>query len=790
MYCIMIRNYFKIALRNLLKNSVYSFINLFGLAVGLASSLLILLWVNDELTYDQFHQNKETIFQVYANSKGDGGEIITQRPLPLPLAEALTNERDIEWVAPTDWGGNHLLTVEENPLMKDGLYVGEDFLKIFSFHLLQGNEQTALKNANSIVLTRESAIALFGSEDVMGKIVRVDNQVDAYVTGIIENVPSNSTLQFDFLLPFSSYIESQEWVKRSLTNWGNNAFQIYVKLQDNASQTQVESRVRDLIKKNFEQSDFELILHPVTRWRLWSKFENGQPVGGGIEQVRMFSVIAIFILLIACINFMNLATARSEHRAREVGIRKSVGSKRTDLVFQFLGESTVMVFLSFLIAIGMAELLMPLYNHLIGKQLTINYTDSLFWTFSAIIVLGTGLLAGSYPAFYLSAFNAVSVLKGKLQSSQKGATPRKMLVILQFGLSIFLLAATLIFNKQVEFGREREIGYDQENLLMIENQGDIQRNFSVIKNELLTRGYATAVTQANSPITSIYAYMGDIGWEGKREDQRTSFATMATSYDYIKTTGIKLKAGRDFSEDFNDSLSMILNQAAVDYMGFENPIGATVTWNERNYKVIGVTENTLMASVFQPINPMMIIYDPSWFGYAMVRLPKGNVSEHLKNVEAVFRQYNPAYPFTYQFADQEYSKKFTRINLITQVSNVFAVLAIIISCLGLFGLAAYTAEQRTKEIGIRKVMGASVAGVVMLLSKEFARLVVVAFVIAAPLAWWAMENWLQSFPYHITVQWWMMAVAGLTALLLAIIIVGSQAWRAAMANPAKSLRSE
>lgn len=787
----MLRNYFKIALRNLFKNSVYSFINIFGLSVGLTCSMLIMLWVTDEVSFDNFHKHKESIYQIYANGKGDGGAISTQSAMPLPVVEALkATERDVEFVASTDWGGDHLLSVDDKPIMKQGLYAGEDFLKIFSFNLTNGTAENALKDPKSIVLSKATAFALFGSEDVMGKIVRVDNHVDAVVTGIIDEVPTNSTLQFDFLLPFSSFIESQEWVKNSLNNWGNNSFQIYVKLTDGVAQETVEARIKDLIQRNSEQSDFELMLHPITKWRLWSKFENGKSVGGGIEQVRMFSIIAVFILLIACFNFMNLATARSERRAKEVGIRKSIGSRRKELILQFLGESLLMVSVAFVIALCLTEVSLIFYNDLVGKKLFIDFADNSFWIISISVVVLTGLIAGSYPAFCLSAFNAATVLKGKVQVSQKGATPRKVLVVLQFGFSIFLIAGTVVFNSQVRYGRERELGYSQENLLLIENQGEIQTNFKTIKNELMSQGYATAITQANSPVTAIFAYMGDIQWAGKREDQRAAFATQATAYDYTKTLGIKIKSGRDFSEEFNDSTSMILNQAAVDYMGFENPVGETVVWDGKNYQVIGVTENVLMASAYRNIDPMMIIYDPTWFAYAMVRIPEGNVSENLQKIESVFRKYNPAYPFTYKFADEEFNRKFSRIEMITQVANLFAVLAIVISCLGLFGLAAFTAEQRTKEIGIRKVMGASVSAVVLLLSRDFARLVIIAFVFSAPIAWWLLNNWLATYAYRIELQWWMVGIAGAAAFLLAIVTVISHALRAANANPSDSLRSE
>ncbi len=786
----MLYNYLKIALRNLTRNSVYSFINIFGLAVGLACSLLIMLWVNDEIGYDGFHQNKSRLFQLYGNALGDKG-ISTQRAMPLPLVEEFkNNERDIQYIAVTDWGGNHLLTIGEKRFMKEGLYVSEDFLKMFTFPTIKGSVETALKDPGGIVVTRSTALALFGTDDAMGKIVRVDNAVDATVTAVIEDAPSNSSFQFDCLLPFSSYIASQSWVKNSLNNWENNAFQLYALLTNGASKETLENHVKDVIKKNSKRSDIEVMFHPLEKWRLWSRFENGKPSGGGIEQVKMFSLVALFILGIACINFMNLATARSERRAKEVGIRKSVGSRRKELIFQFLGESIVVVFIAYMIAICIAELAMPFYNNLVGKKLLIDFASPVFWIVSVAVVLITGLIAGSYPAFYLSAFNASSVLKGHNQSGQRVVTPRKILVVLQFGFSIFLIVGTLVFNQQVQFGQARETGYDRENLLIIENNGEVQKNFNGIKNELLSKGLAVSVTQSNSPVTAIFAYFGDLKWEGKRPDQHASFATVATSYDYSKTIGTRIKEGRDFSELYNDSLSMILNQAAVDYMGLKNPLGSTLTWNDKQYKIIGVMENVLMQSAYQPIDPMMMIFDKSWFGYAMVRMPKGDVADNLKKIESVFREHNPAYPFSYEFADLEFQKKFSTVQMIARIANLFSLLAIIISCLGLFGLAAFTAEQRTKEIGIRKVMGATVSSVVVLLSKDFAKLVMISFVLASPLAWWATNEWLKNFPYHITISGWVIGFAGIVALLLAVITVSSQAWKAAGSNPANSLRSE
>ena len=786
----MFYNYLKIAIRSLLKNSVYSFINIFGLAFGLGCSLLILLWVTDELAYDDFHVNKNQLYQVYGNSPADNG-ISSQRPLPLPLMEALkTNDEGVKYTAITDWGGDHLLEYNDNRLMRTGLFASESFLQMFTFPLLQGSAETALKDPSGIVLTESLAKALFGDEAAMGKVIRLDNETDLTVVGIVKDVPNNSTFEFDYLIPFATYMATQEWVRNSRDNWGNNSFQIYAQLEEGVTATTVEQRQKELIRKNLERSEMEIMLHALPRWRLYSSFENGRSVGGAIEQVRMFSIIAVFVLVIACINFMNLATARSERRAREVGIRKSVGSRKKELVLQFLGESILVSTLAFMLAVGLTQLVLPAFNGLVDKQLSIDFTSPYFWGGALAIILVTGIVSGSYPAFYLSSFNAASVLKGKIQVGNRHASPRKILVTLQFVFSIFLIAGTIVFNQQIQLGKDRELGYDQENLLSIDNTGDIGKNYQVIKNELLTNGLATAVTKANSPITQVYAYMGDIGWEGRRPEQRAAFATIATEYDYVQTLGLKIKDGRDFSREFNDSTSIILNQAAVDYMGLKNPVGSTLTWDGRTYNIIGVVENVLMTSVYRPVDPTMFIFSPDWFSSMSVRLPKGDVAATLQKIESVFRKHNPAYPFLYNFADQEFARKFARIELVTQVANLFAFLAIVISCLGLFGLAAFTAEQRTKEIGIRKVMGATVASVIVLLTRDFTKLVLIAFLIAAPLAWWALDSWLAQYPFRVQVQWWALAAAGAVALLLALVTVSTHAFRAAVSNPANSLRNE
>jgi len=785
----MLKNYFKIALRSLLKNGVYSFINIAGLSIGLTCSILILLWVNDELSWDDFHAKKNTIHRVHLNGLGDNG-IQTQRAIPLPLWEELKTDRDIRHVVPTNWGETFLLTAGDQRLYKRGYYAGEDFLKVFSFPLIKGVEDQ-LKDPSTIVISESTAKALFGDEDAMGKVIRVDDRVDLTVTGIVKDTPSNSTFIFDCLIPFTTYINRESWVKESLTNWGNNSFNLYVEFDEKIDPQVIESRVKGVIKKHEPKTSHEVTFLPMERWRLYSEFKNGKSVGGNITYVRMFAIIATFILVIACINFMNLATARSERRAREVGIRKSIGSKRKELIFQFLGETLFIAAIAFIISILLVQLSLPFYNGLVDKKLFIDFANPVFWASAIGGILVTGLIAGSYPAFYLSSFQPATVLKGRMQMGKKGSTPRKVMVTLQFFFSIVLIISTLVVYKQLQHLKNRPTGYDQENLMTVSVTGDIEKNFKIIKEELLNQNVASSVSTSSSPITEIYAYMGGVSWPGKREDQRTSIATVAAGYDYTRTMGIKILQGRDFSEDFNDSLSMMLNQSAVNYMGLKNPLEETIKWDDKSYRIIAVLADVVMSSPQQPVDPMMFVFDRTWLSDVSIRLSKEE-SAHtaIEKIEAIFKRYNPSYPFTYRFADDEFNQKFTSIQLIGRLANLFSVLAIIISCLGLFGLAAFTAEQRTKEIGIRKVMGATVSSVVMLISKDFTRLIIIAFILAAPLSWWAMTNWLEKYPYRINVEWWILGAAGGLTLVLALLVVSFQALRAAVSNPVKSLRSE
>lgn len=786
----MLTNYFKIAIRSLFKNGVYSFINIAGLSIGLTCSILILLWVNHELSWDNFQINKKNLYRIHINSQGDNG-IHTQRAIPLPLWEEFKTERDIKHVAPTNWGQTFLLTYGDNRLYKRGYYAGDDFLKMFSFPIVKGSQEKQLLDPSSIVITESTAKSLFGNDDPMGKIIRVDDRVDLTVTGVTKDVPSNSSFQFECLLPFTTYMNRENWVKESLTNWGNNSFNLYVEFDEKADPVAIEARLKDVIKKHDENSTNEVTFLPMERWRLYSEFKEGKSVSGDIVYVKLFTTIALFILVIACINFMNLATARSERRAREVGIRKSVGSKRKELIFQFLGETLFISAIAFLIAIALVQLFLPSYNSLVDKKLFIDFANPLLWIAAIGVIVITGLVAGSYPAFYLSSFQPATVLKGRVQAGKKGAAPRKVMVTLQFFFSIVLIVATLVIYLQINHLRNRPTGYNQDQLMLVSVNGDVAKNYKAIKNELLTSGLASAISTSSSPVTEIYAYMGGVSWPGKREDQRAAIATIATGVDYTQTMGIKILQGRDFSEEFNDSTSVMLNESAVKYMGLKNPLEEKIRWDDKDYRIIAVLQDVIMTSPQAPVDPAMFVYNPGWLSDVSVRLSKGNdPKESLAKIEEVFKKYNPAYPFTYRFADDEFNQKFANIQMIGRLSNLFSVLAIIISCLGLFGLAAFTAEQRTKEIGIRKVLGATVSSVIVLISKDFTRLILLAFVLAAPLSWWAMNNWLKGYSYRISIEWWILVIAGTGTLLVALLVVSFQALKAAVNNPVKSLRSE
>lgn len=787
----MLRNYIKIAFRSLLKNQTYSFINIGGLAIGLASSILIFLWVADEYAYDKFQVNYRNIYKLYQSQEWNG-HIGTGNSMPYKLKDVLLQKSSkIKSVVLTNWGEGNLLQVGENRLNKYGLSASEDFFKMFSYDLIAGDPTTALDEPTKIVITESTAKAFFKDGNALNQTIKVDNGAELKVSGIVKDVPEQSFFAFDYVLPFSYYEKTNSWIGRSKDNWDNNSFQMYALLQEGTAKEEVDQAIASIIKDNNPKATTaKLFLHPMEKWRLHSNFEEGKNTGGQIVYVRLFTSIAIFVLIIACINFMNLATARSESRAREVGIRKSIGSCRKELIFQFLGESIVITAIAFLFAIVLVELAMPGYNTLVNKNISIDYTNPRLWAVAISFVLIIGSLAGSYPSFYLSSFDAVKVLKGKVNVGKGASMPRKVLVTLQFGFSIFLIIGTVVIYQQIQHVKNRDMGYDRENLIQIWTNGELEQNFPTIRQELENTGVVESVCKSNSPVTAIFSN-NEVKWQGMPSDQRVAFSTIATEYDYTKTMGIKMIEGRDFSRDFNDTLSVVVNEAAIKMMGMENPIGKKIEMNRTQFEIVGVMPDIVMGSPYTPVEPMTLIFDPSWSSTVTVRLSKtSDLPSSLAKVESVFRKLNPNYPFQYRFTDADFQKKFTDINLISRLAGIFAALAIVITCLGLFGLAAFTAEQRTKEVGIRKVMGASVSSLVLLISKDFTRLVIFAFLFSAPVAWWFLNNFLEQYPYRIEIAWWILIGVGAFALLLALIIVSMQALKAAVMNPTRSLRSE
>lgn len=789
----MLLNYLKIAIRSLLKNPAFSFINVTGLSTGLACSILILLWVYDEFTFNQYFPKYDNIAQVRLNAIVDKG-IVTGQSLPYPLKDALlTQDKRILRAVRTNWGEGALMAVGDKRINKVGLWVTESFFDIFEHEFIAGTPR-ALDDPRSVVLTESLAKALFGDEDPFNRMILIENREELKVTGVVKNLPENANFSnFHFYMSYGYYELIQAWVPKVKEDWASNVSQIFIELEPGTNIEEVDASISKVISNHHKDLDnVSLFLQPMSHWRLFTNFTEGKESGGLILYVRLFTGIAIFILVIACINFMNLATARSERRAREVGIRKSIGSRRKDLVFQFLGESVLLALIAFLVAVVLVELSLPLYNQLVSKHLEINYTSPYFWLLGLGLTLATGILAGSYPAFYLSAFNPVQVLKGRLRVSRGSAAPRQMLVTLQFGFSILLVIASVVVYKQIDHLRRRDTGYNQENLLLIWTTADIEKNYQPLKTELLASGYVESMCKSNSPVTSIFSTNTMEDWPGRQPGQRIEFTTIATEYDYTKTLGIKLLQGRDFSPDrVADSAAMVINQATVDVLNLKDPIGAKVRMFDTDYEVIGVTENILMGVAHRPIDPMVLVLIPGWSSTISVRLnPSGDIKETLAGVEKIFQKHNPAYPFDYRFADVEFQKKFSTFDMIGRLSNGFTVLTLLITALGIFGLASFAAEQRSKEMSIRKVMGATVGSLVLLMTRDFSRLVVIAFLVAAPLGWYFMNQFLERYPYRIEMPLWVLPLAGISALVLTLAIVSTQAMRTATANPVESLRSE
>ncbi|GAB2577705.1 ABC transporter permease [Spirosoma areae] len=792
----MLRNYLKIALRNLGRQKVYSLINIGGLAMGMAVAMLIGLWIYDELSFDKQHKNYNRIAQLWQFVKFDV-EKASYDVLPIPLAAELrTKYPDFESVSLSKPTGDVILASGNERFTKVGRYVEPDFLGMMSLKMLAGTHKS-LTDINSILLSESVAKTLFGSENPLNRLIKFNDKANVRVTGVYEDFPANSSFNNAlFLAPWSLFLATNENARNAKDEWDENSYQIFVQLKDGASFEQVSAKIKDIRMKREDPPPYkpEFFLHPMSKWHLYADFRNGVNTGGLIQFVWLFGIIGGFVLLLACINFMNLSTARSEKRAKEVGIRKAVGSVRSQLISQFFSESFLVVGLAFGVAVMLVVVSLGWFSQVANKQITMPWLNGYFWLTSLGFILLTGLLAGSYPALYLSGFQPVKVLKGAgFRVGRFAAIPRKVLVVTQFTVSVALIIGTIIVLRQIEFAKDRPVGYSRTGLIEINmTTPALYGHYDVLRADLLSTGAVAQMSESAGSVTVDYGGVTNVSWAGKTPDMHPLVMANRITHDYGKTVGWQLVTGRDFSTNFTtDSSAMVLNESALKLMGLKQLIGELVNWNNKDYRVIGIIKDMIKETPFVPVKPSFFVLDYKSVNVINIKLvPQIATSEALDKVAAVFRKYNPAAPFDYKFVDDEYAKKFGHEERIGKLASVFSILAILISCLGLFGLASFTAEQRTKEIGVRKVLGASVLNVWGLLSKDFVFLVLIAFGLATPLAYYFLSGWLQNYEYRTEISWWIFAVTGLGALLITLLTVSYQSIKAALMNPVKSLRSE
>jgi ABC-type antimicrobial peptide transport system permease subunit len=761
----------------------------------MASAVLILLWIQNEVSHDKFHAKGDRIYTANNRDKFNG-EVWAWATTPTVLAPALkmAYSSDIEDAVRSNFA-NFLFTVGDKHLNVQGNFVDSGFLNVFSFPLLEGNTTQALSGNYNIVITQKLAKKLFGNEEAMGKVIRIDSVDNFKVAGVLKDLPNNTAFNFEYLLPWAY----REKINRPDLSWGNNSIQTYILLRPGVSQKAFDAKIKNITidhtKNTASPSTTQVFTQLFSDQWLYSKSENGKYVGGRIEQVKLFAIIAGFILLIACINFMNLSTARSEKRAKEVGIRKVVGAQKRWLVTQFIGESILLSFLAAILAIIIVEISLGGYNTLVGKELYIDFSNPYFWLAAIGFILFTGLLAGSYPAFYLSSYQPVKVLKGTFKAAHALVTPRKILVVLQFTFAIALIICTIIVEQQIKYAQSRDTGYDKNKLVYTFIQGDNEKHYDLIKNELLSSGAAVSVTKSMSPITQRWSDSWGFSWPGSKPgDNKIDFIRFSTDADFVKTMGVTLLEGRDIDiKNYpGDSTSVLLNETAVKVMNLKTPVGTTIKEEGGGeWHVVGVIKDFVFESPYQKIQQLMVNGPAAWFNVIHYKLnPSLSTDKALAMARKIFDKYNPQYGFDYHFVDEAYAQKFEQEKRTGTLAGLFAGLTIFISCLGLFGLATYMAENRIKEIGVRKVLGASVAGITALLSKDFLKLVIISFIIASPIAWFAMDKWLQTYNYRVHIEWWVFAMTAIVSIIIAIITVSYQAIKAAITNPVKSLRSE
>ncbi|MBB6108151.1 ABC transporter permease [Mucilaginibacter lappiensis] len=798
----MIKNYLKIAWRNLIKNKVHSFINIAGLSVGMAVVMLISLWIWDELSYNKYFTNYDRLVQVWQHQTFNGN-VGSQTAMPIPLGLKLREsyKSDFKYVTLSTWTMEHIITYGDKKITRLGNYVQAELPGMLTLKMVKGTRD-GLKDPSSIMINASLAKTLFGAADPIDKTLKIDNQWVVKVTGVYEDMPNNTQFKdVTFFAPWDLYMASMPWLKNAATRWGSNSWQIFAQLAPNADWQKVSAKIKDIKLINIAAqgdklgADFKpvVFLHPMYKWHLYSEFKNGINTGGSIQFVWMFGIIGVFVLLLACINFMNLSTARSEKRAKEVGIRKAIGSQRVQLIWQFFMESMLIVAFAFILSIVLVMLALPWFNSVADKKMGILWSNPWFWLLGLLFSLVSGIIAGSYPALYLSSFKPIKVLKGTFKVGRLAAIPRKVLVVLQFTVSVTLIIGTIIVFRQIQFAKNRPIGYNRDGLIYVfEKTTDIHNHYAAFRDEIIKSGAALQTSESDSPVTGVWNNTSGFDWRGKPPGMLDDFAVVGITDDFGKTVGWQFKEGRDFSKALlTDSSGIIINEAAAKFMNFKSPIGEIITSNGRQYRVIGIIKDMLMSSPYEPVKQTFFYLDKNPVGVISIKMgPKSSPHESLEKIAAIYQKYAPAVPFDYKFADEEYSKKFDEETRIGKLSSFFAFLAIFISCLGLFGMATFMAEQRVKEIGVRKVLGASVFNLWRLLSTDFVILVIISFVIASPVAYYFMNGWLQGYTYRSEISWWIFGVSAAGAIVITLATVSFQAIKAALANPVKSLRSE
>ena len=781
--------YLKLALRQFKRNKSSFLINIIGLSTGLTCALLILLWVIDEYETNKFHEFDSQLFQIMEFQEYSGS-IGTTISTPGILSAALKEEfPEVLLASGMDWHSVNTISVGDQNIKRAGRHVSADFLGMFTFPLLAGNASTALAEPSSIVISKSLAEMLFGSVSAaMGQTIRYEHDVDLIVTGVLAPIPPRSTLQFDFLLNWDRWLDANEWANE----WGNNGPHSLVLLREDADPDQFSKKIANFIKERDEDdSNVTLFAKQFSSRYLYGAYENGKPAGGRIEYVRLFSIIAIFILLIAAINFMNLSTAKAVNRAKEVGVKKTIGASRGSLISQYLTESLAVAFFSLALALIIAYLILPQFNLITDKNMTLIPSAGVLLSFIALTTI-TGVLAGSYPAFYLSGFKPVEVLKGTVRSSLGELWARKGLVVFQFAISVFLITAVMVIYQQVQFIKDKNLGYDKDQIVMFDMSGDLEDSPEAFLNALRNQPGIEEVSSIGHNLVGRNNNTSGLSWRGKDPEQLTLFENMRVNFRALETMGVEMKEGRTFSDNFGtDSSKIILNEAAVAVMGLKDPIGESIRlWDQYDFEIIGVVKDFHFQSLHEPIKPVFFWLRPQSTWFVMARLEQGNEQLGIQNMKQEWSKVNPGFPFDYWFIDEDYAELYAAENRVASLSKYFAGIAVIISCLGLFGLAMFTAERRRKEIGIRKVLGATSANIIGLITKEFSMLVSLALLIGLPLSYFIMTNWLSRFEFRIDLQLWYFLFAGLLVLVIAWSTVSSQAYRSALANPTDCLRDE